>query len=109
MARPSLLEEWWPHLLQLEKYCQQKGLNPHEAALRVVAERSRQLPGHGVEQSKVKMLEDRHREHRDELRRELGPVPREYEQPIGIMQSSTLTFAKQVRIKLAAIGANLFK
>ena len=109
MARPSLLNEWWPHLLELEKYCQEFRLEPGDAMRRMLSERHRQLPGDGTDTSKTKMLQNYHREHREELKQELGPVPRTFELSINMTSPTKLTFAKSWRIKLAAVGALLVK
>ena len=69
MARPSHLNELKQHFLLMEKYCQHPyGLKPYPAAIRVVRECGRRLPGRGTKESNVDSLRKHHRENRDDLR-----------------------------------------
>ena len=67
MARSLLIDEWKPHLLCMERYCQQ-GSKPNAAAVRIANERGRKLPGDSEWSSKVRMLKKHHYLLRDELR-----------------------------------------
>jgi hypothetical protein len=104
MARPSYRNELWPHLLRMEKYCRDNGLNPHEAALRVVREPGCQLPGDGIELSKVKLLERYYRDHLEQIRKELEGVPHTFELIIPMTSPTKLTFAKRWLTRLASLS-----
>jgi len=105
MARRSLIDEWWPHLLELEKTCQQFKLEPIDAQDRMMAERHRRLPGHGTPQSKLKMMLRYHGRHREKLRQELGPVGRIYEVKIGIKSPTRASLIKRHVIQWVTVGA----
>ena len=96
MARRLQLNEWWPFLLLMQKKIMQYGRNPRRAASEVVTECGREMPGHGSAQSKVKMLpRNRHRDHCDQLKAELGPVPRTVELTIAMTSPQKATLASR--------------
>ena len=106
MARPLQLNEWWPFLLCMEKRVQQYGNNPHAVASELVNECGYKMPGHGSVQSKLKMLEERHREHRDKLKAELGPVPRTFKLAIAVTTPQKATLARRWLTKVASVVKN---
>jgi hypothetical protein len=126
MARPSLIDEWKPHLLCMERYCQRYGLTPNAAAVRIANEPGRKLPGDSNWWSKVRMLKKHHGLLRDELRLMLAqgtdkwpesalakiegqpyPGPKTYAVNIGIKSPTRLSFMKRHFVWLADLGAIL--
>jgi hypothetical protein len=104
MARPSYLDDYWDNLLCMTKYMLKHGLSAREAVKRVLYERDRSVPVPGSPVwSELKLLERYERAHREELRRELGPVPRQFEKNIEIENPTQITFTKIWRIKLATL------
>lgn len=126
MPRPSLIDQWKPHLLCMERACQRDGLKPHAAAVQIAREPGRKLPGNGLWWSKVRMLKKRHHLLRDELRLMLAqgtdqwPAsalakiegrpyegPKTHVMPIDVKSHTKLSFLKRHFVWHAGLGAIL--
>ena len=78
----------------------------HTNRLEVVRDCGHKLPGHGTAESKVKMLEQRHRDHLDELKAKLGPIPRTVELTIAVTSPRKVTFTRRWFTKFVSLVKN---
>jgi hypothetical protein len=97
-GRRSDLDEWWPYMRDTVKHHLQYETSLRAAAQKLVDEHGHRMPGRASRKSKVKMLEQRCHERLDELKLEIGPVPRTVVHTISVGSLQRVTFRITDRI-----------